>query len=45
MILSLVKYFNGGIDYEYLVNVPIYELLEKHETATRINAIEKRESN
>ena len=44
MILSLIKYFNGGLTYEYLANAPIYELLEKHESATRINEIEKREA-
>jgi len=43
MILSLIKYFNGGLNYEYLVNAPIYELLEKFENAKKINEMEKRE--
>jgi len=42
MILSVVKYFNGGLSYEYLANAPIYELIEKHDIATKIHEVEKR---
>lgn len=45
MILNLVKYFNGGLDYEYLSQLPIYDVIEKHKNATKINQIEKREMN
>lgn len=43
MILSLVKYFKGGVSYDYLANAPIPEVLKKHEHAVKLNQIEKRE--
>lgn len=44
MILSLIKYFNGGLTYEYLENITIDELIKKHENAVKISEIEKREA-
>lgn len=45
MILSIVRFFNGGVSFEYLENVPLPRILSFNKIGEKIAKIEEREIN